>query len=144
MPISEAHVGRSYPPGDKYEVSVAKITEFADALSDPDPAYRGTDPMAPPTFVAAIAAAAWTGMFEDPELGLALRRIVHVDQRFDYSRPLRAGDVVTAQLTLEKVRVRGSVDIVGCAVSVETITGEAVCTARSTFYHSHESEDVHE
>lgn len=142
MPISEAHVGRSYPPGDQYEVSVAKITEFAEALSDPDPAYRGSDPIAPPTFVAAIAAAAWTGMFDDPELGLALRRIVHVDQRFDYTRALRAGDLVTAQLTIDKVRVRGSVDIVGCAVSVATVAGEPLCTARSTFYHSHETEDA--
>ena len=73
-----------------------KIAEFAGALGDESPHYRGERPVAPPTFAATITSPAWQLMFDDPELELALRRIVHGDQRFDYARPLRAGDVVSA------------------------------------------------
>jgi acyl dehydratase len=139
MPITEAHAGRSYPPGEPYEVSVAKITEFAAALGDDNPAYSGEQPVAPPTFAAVIASAAWEVMFADPELDLALRRVVHADQRFSYRRPLRVGDRVRATLSIDKVRARGEVDIITSSVAVATEDGEPVCTAASTFYHSHEA-----
>lgn len=139
MAISEQHVGRVYPPTPAYEVSVAKIAEFATAIGDDNPAYRGEHPIAPPTFVAVISSAAWESMFDDPELGLALRRIVHGDQRFTYSRQLRPGDRVTASLTIDKVRVRGTADIISCSVRVEDQVGELVCVANATFFHSREA-----
>ena len=51
-----------------------------------------------------ISSPAWQQMFDDPELELALAAIVHGDQRFAYRDPLRAGDVVSATLTIDKVR----------------------------------------
>jgi acyl dehydratase len=136
MPISDAHVGRSYPPTEPYEVSRAKIAEFATALGDAEnPAYRGKNAIAPPTFAATLSAAAWGALFADPELDLALSRTVHVDQRFEYARPLRAGDEVTARLTIDKVRVRGGTAIISFSVSLDTTDGERVCTAASTLMH---------
>ena len=140
MPISADHAGRRYPPTPAYEVSAAKIAEFARAIGDANPAYVGQDPVAPPTFVAVISSAAWESMFADPELDLALRRIVHGDQRFSHRRPLRAGDTVTATLTIDKVRNRGSSDIISSTVEVETVGGELVCTAEATFFPSHEAD----
>lgn len=139
MAIDETHAGRSYPPTEPYEVSTAKITEFAAAISDDHPAYRGEAAVAPPTFVAVISAAAWQSMFDDPELGLALRRIVHGDQRFAYERPLRAGDRVTAALTIDKIRVRGTADIISSSVRVVDAAGKLVCLASATFFHSREA-----
>ena len=75
-------------------------------------------------------------MFDDPELELALRRIVHGDQRFDYARPLLAGDVVSATLTIDRVRVRGSSEIISASVAITDLSGETVCTATATFVHS--------
>jgi acyl dehydratase len=139
MPISDAHVGRSYPATAPYEVSRAKIAEFAAALGDADnPAYAGDDPIAPPTFAAVLAAAAWDGLFDDPELGLSLSRTVHADQRFAWRRPLRAGDLVSATLTIEKVRVRGAAAFVTIAVVLSTTDGEELCTASSTLVHTNE------
>ena len=139
MPISDAHVGRSYPATAPYEVSRAKIAEFAAALGDADnPAYAGDDPIAPPTFAAVLAAAAWDGLFDDPELGLSLSRTVHADQRFAWRRPLRAGDLVSATLTIEKVRVRGAAAFVTVAVVLSTTDGEELCTASSTLVHTNE------
>lgn len=140
--ISEAHAGRRYPPTAEYEVTAGKIAEFAAALGAVDP--RGAEDhehvaVAPPTFAAVIAANAWQAMFDDPELGLALRRIVHGDQRFTYRRPLRAGDRVQGTLTIDKVRSRGPADIVTATVEVTAAGGEPVCTATATFFHSHEA-----
>jgi acyl dehydratase len=142
MPISEQHAGRTYPPTAPYEVSEAKIAEFARAIGDDNPAYTAADPIAPPTFVAVISSAAWDSMFDDPELGLALRRIVHGDQRFVYERPLRVGDRITAALTIDKVRVRGNADIISSSVRVVDQAGEVVCLASATFFHSRETEEV--
>ncbi len=140
MPITADHAGRRYPPTAPYEVSAAKIAEFARALGDDNPAYFGPDPIAPPTFVAVISSAAWESMFDDPELGLALRRIVHGDQRFTYQRPLRPGDTVQATLTIDRVRNRGASDIISSSVAVETLDGELICTAAATFFHAHEGD----
>jgi len=140
MPISDAHAGRSYPATQPYQVSRAKITEFACALGDADnPAYNGEDPIAPPTFAAVLAAAAWDGLFADPELDLALSRTVHVDQRFRWQRPLCAGDLVRAALTIEKVRLRGATAIITISVLLDTPDGEQLCTATSTLMHTQEA-----
>jgi acyl dehydratase len=139
MPISEAHVGRSYPATAPYQVSRAKIAEFAAALGDAaNPAYAGDSPIAPPTFAVVLSSAAWAAMFDDPELGLALSRTVHVDQKFAWSRPLRAGDEVVAVLTIDKVRGRGASAIIGISVRLSTTAGEDVCTASSTLMHTAE------
>lgn len=139
MPISEEHAGRRYPPTAPYEVSAVKIAEFARALGDDNPAYAGDHPVAPPTFVAVLAAEAWDAMFADPDLDLALRRVIHADQRFSFRRPLRAGDRVRATLTIDRVRPRGNVEIISVSVAVDTVDAEPVCTASSTFYHAREA-----
>lgn len=137
MPISDTHVGRSYPATAPYPVSRAKIAEFAQAVGDGDnPAYTGEEPIAPPTFAAVLAAAAWDGLFADPELELALSRTVHVDQRFAWQRPLRVGDLVRSTLTIEKVRLRGATAIITISVLLDTPAGEPLCTATSTLMHT--------
>lgn len=140
MPISEAHIGRTYPPTAPYQVSRAKIAEFATALGDAqNPAYAGADPIAPPTFAVVLASAAWGALFDDPELGLSLARTVHGDQRFFWTRPLRSGDEVTAVLTIDQVRRRGPLSIVTISVRLATVAGEELCTATSTLMHTAEA-----
>ena len=133
MAITEAHAGRSYPPIDPYQVSAAKIAEFATALGDDNPRYRGESPIAPPTFAAVISAPAWDQLFSDPELDLSLARIVHGDQRFTFFRPFRAGDVVIATVTIDKVRVRAGSELISATVDMSGRDGEPVCTAQATF-----------
>ena len=134
--ITEAHTGRRYPPTAPYAISAAKIAEFAGALGDDNPHYQGEDAIAPPTFAAVVAAPAWQQMFDDPELELALRQIVHGDQRFDYRAPLRAGDTVRATLTIDKVRIRAGSEIISCSVGIAGVEGGERCTATATFVHS--------
>ena len=47
MPIDPSHAGRTYPPTEPYEVGVEKIREFADAIGDPNPAYRDREAAKP-------------------------------------------------------------------------------------------------
>lgn len=120
-------------------MSRAKIAEFAAALADTNPAYDDeVEPViAPPTFAAVIAAQAWGPLFDDPELGLALVRTIHAEQRFDVVRPLREGDDVVATLTITRVRSRGATDMVTIAVRLDTVDGEPLGTATSMLIHTH-------
>ena len=86
-------------------------------------------------FAAVIAAHAWEALFGDEELGLALNRTMHTDQGFTFHRPLRAGDVVHAQLGIEKVRNRGTLDMITVVVDL-VVGGETVCEARSGLMHT--------
>lgn len=143
MPITPDHVGRTYPPTAPYRVSRAKIVEFAAALGgveggDPNAAYTADEPVAPPTFAMVIAAQAWSALFDDAELGLALRRTMHADQQFTWQRPLREGDDVVATLVIEKVRQRGQTDMVTIRVDLTSVTGEALASATSQLVHTRE------
>jgi acyl dehydratase len=139
MAITEAHAGRRYPPSDPYHVSAAKIAEFAAALGDDNPRYRDESPIAPPTFAAVISAQAWNQLFSDPDLELSLDRVVHGDQRFSFFRPLHAGDVVIATVTLDKVRVRTGSELISATVDIAGRDAEPICTAQATFYHAREA-----
>lgn len=139
MPISSDHAGRTYPATGPYDVTAGKIEEFATAVG-----YSGTNDaggavVAPPTFAAVIAAQAWEQLFSDPELELALRRIVHADQRFTFTDVLRAGDQVQATLTLDQVRVRGGSEMISSTVRIDRVgpsESASVCTVQATFLHS--------
>ncbi|WP_017625871.1 MaoC family dehydratase N-terminal domain-containing protein [Nocardiopsis chromatogenes] len=141
MPVDETFTGRSYPPTAPYEVGREKIREFARAIGDPHPAY--TDPeeakrlghpdvLAPPTFVFTITFEAAGAVIHDPELGLDYSRVVHGDQRFAYTRPVRAGDRLTVESTIEKAgTVRGN-DVLEVRGEVRDESGAHVVTAWTT------------
>jgi acyl dehydratase len=58
--------------------------------------------------------------------------VVHADQSFRHSRPLHAGDVVTATTTVESVKAVGALSMLVTSTEIATVDGEHVCTARST------------
>lgn len=141
MPIDPSYAGRSYPPTEPYEVGVEKIREFADALGDPNPAYRDReaakalghpDVVAPPTFPFVLTFQASRKLIEDPDLGIDYSRVVHGEQQFGYARPVRAGDVLTVVVTLESVKSAGGHDMVRSRSDVATVEGEHVVTVWST------------
>jgi len=137
VPITPDHAGKAYAPTAPYEVTRGKVAEFAAALGDP--LVEGGGPVvAPPTFGAVVTGPAWDVLFTDPELGLTLSRVVHADQQFRYHRPLEPGDVVTATLSITKVRVRGTTEIITTSVEVRDAVQQAVLVADATFVHSRE------
>ncbi|MCL1838821.1 MAG: MaoC family dehydratase N-terminal domain-containing protein [Propionibacteriaceae bacterium] len=136
MPISQAHVGRSYATDIPYVVSAAKITEFAKALGDGDnPAYKSDSAVAPPTFAALITNATLELLFADPELELSLSNTIHVAQSFEHTRPLRINDSILAKLTIDSVKIRASMALVSITVTLTDASGKNVCVAASTLMH---------
>jgi acyl dehydratase len=68
----------------------------------------------------------------DPGLRLDYSMVVHGEQSFVYTRPLHAGDVVTATTTIESIRAVGSMSMMVASTSIDTVDGEHVCTAKNT------------
>jgi acyl dehydratase len=141
MAINPDYAGRTFPASAPYEVSRVKIAEFADAIGDPSPVYRDRaaaeaagypDVIAPPTFPIVVTMTASAAAVGDPGLGVNYARVVHGEQRFEYTRPLRAGDVVTAQSTIEAIRAVGGHTMLTTRTDIRTTGGEPVCTAFST------------
>ena len=141
MPVNKDYLGRTFPATAPYEVSRVKIAEFADAIGDPNPLYRDRaaaqaagypDVIAPPTFAIVISMASTARVVVDPGLGVNYAMVVHGEQRFVYSRPIRAGDVVTAQSTITEIRDAGRNALLTAATEIRTVGGEHVCTAHST------------
>ena len=141
MAVNQDYAGRSFPATGPYEVSRVKIAEFADAIGDPNPLYRDRaaaqaagyqDVIAPPTFAIVISMAGSAPAVADPGLGLNYAMVVHGEQRFAYSRPIIAGDVVTAQATITSIRDAGRNVMMSTETEIRTLEGEHVCTAHST------------
>ncbi len=139
--MNREYVGRVYPPGKPYEVSRVKIAEFADAIGDPNPLYRDreaarragfADVVAPPTFPIVISMTASGRAVADPGLGLNYAMVVHGEQRFEYQRPIVAGDVLTAEVTITDIRDAGRNALMTTRTRIRDAGGELVCTAHST------------
>ncbi|MET9733820.1 MaoC family dehydratase N-terminal domain-containing protein [Streptomyces sp. NPDC006458] len=138
MALDQSFVGRTYAPTEPYEVGREKIREFAEAIGDSHPVY--TDPeaakafghadvIAPPTFVFAITFKAARDVVHDPQLGLDYDRVVHGDQKFAYTRPVRAGDRLTVTSTIERIKSMAGNDFVDIRGEVHDEAGEHVVTA---------------
>ena len=58
--------------------------------------------------------------------------MVHGEQRFTHSRPIRPGDVLQVVVTVESIRAAAGNDIVATRADVTTVDGELVVSAQST------------
>ena len=132
MAINRDYLGRAYELPEPYEVTRVKIREFADAISDPNPLYRDpahakeagyTDVIAPPTFPIILSMEGAGQAIADPELAL------DGDQRFRYSRPLQAGDVVTCRTTITDIKSLAGNEMLTLESEIATTAGEHVVTS---------------
>lgn len=141
MALDPSFIGRTYPPSAPYEVGREKIREFADAVGADHPAHRDPgaaralghpDVIAPPTFPIVITHPIGGQLIEDAELGLDYSRVVHGDQRFVATRPIRAGDRLQGTLTVDNIRTAAGNDILSTRIELTTEDGDPVVTAYST------------
>lgn len=133
--------GRTYPPEAPYRVSAAKIAEFAAATGASSPLHTDSeaarraghrDVVAPPTFLVTLAQRAESAYIADPAAGVDYSRVVHGEERFALARPVVAGDVLVATLTIEMVRAVGGNAMVTTRVDVADDRGDEVATVRSS------------
>ena len=141
MAVNEAIVGKDYPPLPPYLVGREKVREFARAVMSELPIHTDLeaaqaagypDIVAPPTFAVVIQEGALQTLLRDPESGIDYSRIVHGDQRFDYTRPITAGDELHARVSVTKVQSLGGHSMVTSETRVNDTNGHHVVTATST------------
>jgi acyl dehydratase len=141
MPLDPSFIGRSYPPTPPYEVGREKIREFATAIGDDNPVYVDRaaaqalgypDVIAPPTFAIVVTLGAAEQVAFDPALGLDYTKVVHGDQRFVHTRPVRAGDQLTVVVHVDNIKSMAGNDILSTRGEVSTVDGEHICTSYST------------
>ncbi len=130
MGVDTSLVGRTFPPTDSYLVTEERVAEFAAATGAP---YDGGP--APATFPIVVAFRAMRALMDDPSVGIELHRVVHGEQRFRYSRPVVAGDELTATLTVDTLRQIGGADIIGTRSEVTDDAGNHVVTAHAVLVH---------
>lgn len=139
MAVDPELAGRGFPPTPAYAVSREKIAEFTSALGG-SPASTGVD-VAPPTFPIVVAFRAMNAFLDDPSVGVSLQNIVHGDQRFGYTRQVRAGDELVATLTVTNVRQAAGMDMISTSTDISTTAGEPVCVATATLVHREPTEE---
>lgn len=135
MAVDSALAGRTFPPTEPYTVTAERVAEFASATGS-----ESDGRTAPATFPIVVAFHAMTALMEDPEVGIALHRVVHGEQRFTYTRPVVVGDRLTATLTVDSLRQIGGADIIGTRSEITDEGGESVCTAHATLVHRAEEQ----
>jgi acyl dehydratase len=140
VPVNPELVGREFPPTSSYLVGREKVREFARAVFADDPQH--TDPaatqalgyadvVAPPTFAMVVQDLTLQQLLAEPDSGIVLQNVLHAEQRFAYTRPIVAGDELTARLSVTGIRTLGGNAMVTSAATITDGSGAHVVTATS-------------
>ena len=149
MSVNPDLLERTFPPTPVYLVGREKVREFARAVFATAPQHTDVDAaraagyadvVAPPTFAMVIADQTLQQLLNDPTSGIVLERALHTDQQFAYQRPIVAGDELTGQLRVTRVRAMGSGAMVTSETDVTDADGGLVLTATSTLLIGSEDE----
>ena len=133
--------GRVFEPVAPYLVGREKVREFARAVFSTSPlsldpaaaqAAGYADVVAPPTFAVVVQEATLAQLLAEPDGGIDFSRVVHGEQRFSYTRPIVAGDELTATLAVTSIKSLGGNDMVTAESTIVDVSGEHVVTATST------------
>lgn len=141
MPVNPDLIDRAFAPTAPYQVGREKVREFARAVFATSPLHHDLDAaraagysdlVAPPTFAIVIAEATLRQLLAEPDAGIDFSRVVHGDQRFSYSRPIVAGDELTATLRVTSIKTLGANSMVTSESAITDAQGEHVVTSSST------------
>jgi acyl dehydratase len=91
-----------------------------------------SDVVTPPTFPIVIQEKTLQQLLSHPGAGIDFSRVVHGDQKFEYQRPLVAGDEVVATLRVTKIQSLGGHTMMTSESTITTAAGEPVVVATST------------
>jgi acyl dehydratase len=140
MAVNPELVGQSFPPTAPYLVGREKIREFSRAVFATNPinldpaaaqAAGYADVVAPPTFAVVIQEGTLAQLLAAPNSGIELTRVVHGSQQFSYTRPIVAGDELTAQLSVESIKTLAGNALVTAVSNITDASGAHVVTATS-------------
>ncbi|GAA2238734.1 MaoC family dehydratase N-terminal domain-containing protein [Herbiconiux moechotypicola] len=139
--MNQELIGRVFDKTAPYLVGREKVREFARAVFATDPASLDVeaarqngyaDVVAPPTFAIVVQQLTLDQLFAVEDAGLELTHVVHGSQQFAYTRPIVAGDELTAQLVVTSIKTLGGNAMLTAETGVYDAAGEHVVTATST------------
>ena len=126
MPIDRKHIGFSLPP---FTVLVdhERLRRFAEAIGN-----SVHSDLAPPTYMKVIEGENGSSRAIVAALGIDLRRVMHVEQEFEYGAPIRGGDHVTVERRVVDIydRKEGAHEFVVVESAMHNADG--ICVGRST------------
>ena len=140
MPVNPELVGREFPPTPPYLVGREKVREFARAVFADDPqhvdpaaaqALGYPDVVAPPTFAIVVTDATLQQLLAEPDSGIVLQNVLHAEQKFRFTRPIVAGDELTAKLAVTGIRAMGAASMVTSESEITDAAGAHVVTTTS-------------
>ncbi|MEV5069257.1 MaoC family dehydratase N-terminal domain-containing protein [Microbacterium sp. LMI12-1-1.1] len=140
MPVNPELVGRDFPPTTPYLVGREKVREFSRAVFADDPQHSDpaaaqalgyADVVAPPTFAIVVTDATLQQLLGESDSGIVLKNVLHAEQKFRYSRPIVAGDELTAKLSVTGIRAMGAAAMVTSESEITDAAGDHVVTATS-------------
>ena len=138
--MNPALTDREFAPVGPYLVGREKVREFARAVFATSPlnfsveAARQAgyaDVVAPPTFPIVVQELTLAQLLAVEDAGIELTQVVHGEQRFDYTRPVVAGDELSAQLAVTSIKALGGNAMVTSETTITDAAGEHVVTAVS-------------
>jgi acyl dehydratase len=124
MTLNPELEGKAFPPIG-FTVDPEHVARFAKAVGE-DGSF------VPPTFATTGEIAALAQVIADPELGLDFARVVHGEQEYEWRRPLRPGDELSARPRIASVRARGGHEFLTVETEMRDPQGELVVLARNT------------
>ncbi|TAM73345.1 (3R)-hydroxyacyl-ACP dehydratase subunit HadC [Mycobacterium sp.] len=126
---------------DYFVVGREQLRAFAQSIKNDHPAYFEEDAatelghsaiLAPLTFGTIFAKLVQLDFFRHVDIGMETMVIVQVDQRFVFSRPIKAGDKLWARMEVQSVAERFGADIVVTKNICTDEAGEVVMEAYTT------------
>ena len=141
MSVNPELLDTVFAPTEPYVVGREKVREFAAAVFASAPIHHDVDAaieagysdvVAPPTFPIVIQEKTLQQLLSHPGAGIDFSRVVHGDQKFEFQRPLVAGDEVVATLRVTKIQSLGGHTMVTSESTIATTSGEPVVVATST------------
>ncbi|MFY9615202.1 MAG: MaoC family dehydratase N-terminal domain-containing protein [Candidatus Dormiibacterota bacterium] len=126
--------GRSGEPTST-TIDPARVHQYVQAVGDTNPAYPqapddAEGKVAPPAFAAVYALFAGGGAMAS--MGIPPNRLIHGEQAFSWTRPLKVGETVTAQGSIVDVYKKRSLQFVEAEVVVRDSTETEVCRSKAT------------
>jgi hypothetical protein len=124
LAMNTALEGKIYEPV-TLEIDGGFVARFASAVGD-DGSFVPPTIVTTPEIVAGL-----DHLVADEDLGLDFARVVHGDQEYEWLRPLRVGDVLVVESTIESIRFKGGHEFLTLRTEMRDATGEIVVVART-------------
>lgn len=141
MAVNTELQGTSYALHAPYVVSREAIAAFATATKATDPAHFDpaaaaalgySDVVAPATFAVIPAQRAEALYISLPEAGIDFSRVVHGSEQFTYTRPIVAGDELSAVCHVDGLREAGGHAMITTRTEITDAAQQPVVTVTST------------